>query len=430
MYPFTEQKPFSLLQNSEGKYLPGVFAVNIQKKLKDNILFKEFTGEEFATFVHEYIHFLQDISTQTGIIYLRFYSELLHLYLYVAEKSDVIELPIDLVTCNVENAFEQYELLSFYSGCDKHLKINHIDKIDIENEELLTELFVEHPKLQGQPMPQVAIYHDNYEQPYYFGGCCVRESMAYLIEHLAFKAEKRIRELPYNACEMICEVVCPSLLEQPTMLVALCELSLMHCNSGVEFYCLVKHIADKNLRFHNVYELKKYFTRRLIFLFDSYKNAYDSLGDKINVLYPLFLEQTKRINEQVKLYLKNGFDKRMSGHLFITDILLCKNPCHLIGNYICNIGLPMLIDCEGNIFCNGNLEYMPVPMAVLEFFTHPINGCGLIHFGVLCSLSKDKEICMHKPWMQCYEKELCPFAVFLRCYNIDRKTFKIKQNFA
>lgn len=258
---------------NEGEYLPGIFVIKVKKILEDNISCAVFTETEVATLIHEYVHFLQDISTQTGIIYFNFYSELLLLYLNVAKNAKEVELPIKLDACGVKNASEQSELLSLYIGNDDHYKIHHINKIVVENEELLAEAFADNPALQGKPLQQVAIYYDNKDTPYYFGGSCVRESMAYLIEHLAFGAELRRNEFPYNACEMVCEKVCPSLLKNPYLIVALCEFSLMHCNSGFEFYYLVKYIEQYNLSFKDVEELKLFFRKRLNFLFVDKENA-------------------------------------------------------------------------------------------------------------------------------------------------------------
>ena len=114
---------------NEGEYLPGIFVIKVKKILEDNISCAVFTETEVATLIHEYVHFLQDISTQTGIIYFNFYSELLLLYLNVAKNAKEVELPIKLDACGVKNASEQSELLSLYIGNDDHYKIHHINKI-------------------------------------------------------------------------------------------------------------------------------------------------------------------------------------------------------------------------------------------------------------------------------------------------------------
>lgn len=383
-----------------------------------------FTAAEISTLVHEYVHFLQDISTQTGIIYFRFYAELLHLYIYLGQKNDVFELPVDLEKCGVENGFEQSELLSMYLGSEEHVKIHHIDKIVTENEELLEELFDQNIYLKDKPIQQVVIYYDdNKDKCYYFGGCCVRESMAYLIERTAFGCEERKHELPYNACEMICEKLCPELLGQPALIVALCEMALMHCHSGLEFYCLIKHIADNQLNFKNITQLRDYFSEKIDFLYVDYCNDLHNIDNNIDFLFPIDFPYMRKVNEQVKLFLKRGHDRRMQNHLFITDIMLRKKPLFLICKYIYKIAMPLMVDCKSEIYGVTDLQYMPVPMAVLEFLTHPESGCGLRRFGIKCGLSNFEEhICRTQPWLQCtYKNELCPFAAYLRYYKLDDK---------
>lgn len=49
-----------------GDYVPGFFKISIDKMLFEGITWNDFNSEEKATLVHEYVHFLQDISTTRG----------------------------------------------------------------------------------------------------------------------------------------------------------------------------------------------------------------------------------------------------------------------------------------------------------------------------------------------------------------------------
>lgn len=413
----------------KGEYFLGVFLVRFQKELQENIPCATFTKAEISTLIHEYVHFLQDISTQTGLIYFRFYAELLHLYVYLGQKNHKLELPIDLENCGVENGFEQYELLALYTGSEEHLKIHHINKILAEKEELLEEIFSHNDSLKDKPIQQMAIYYDdNEDKRYYFGGCCVRESMAYLIERLAFDGEIREHEFPYNACEMVCEKLCPELLKRPELIVAICELSLMHYHSGLEFCYLVKHISEEKLKFKNVTELYNYFYGKIDFLYTNYNNAIADIDAHINFLFSKDLQYMRKVNESVKSFFNRGYELRNQNRLFITDVLLCENFMDFVNKYIKKIAMPLLVDSKGAMYSEADLQYIPVPMAVLEFFAHPEYGCCLRRFGIKCdSCNFDEHVCFKKPWLQCkHKQELCPFAAYLRHYKLDDVTFIIK----
>ena len=92
-------------------------------ELDEGFSINQFTKEELATFVHEYIHFLQNITTTYGVVY--FNDNSLFIQLFVAEAykyEQVIPFPILEENCGVENAYEEMELRSFYLGNSEHKK--------------------------------------------------------------------------------------------------------------------------------------------------------------------------------------------------------------------------------------------------------------------------------------------------------------------
>lgn len=58
-----------LLSKEYGAYIKDFFVINLGMKLEEGISLDKFTKEELATFVHEYIHFLQNITTTHGASY-------------------------------------------------------------------------------------------------------------------------------------------------------------------------------------------------------------------------------------------------------------------------------------------------------------------------------------------------------------------------
>lgn len=59
--------------------------------------------------------------------------------------------------------------------------------------------------------------------------------MVYIIEHEVFGAKERKNEFPYNLCEIICEELYSDVLGEKSILVAMCELSLIHYHGGDMF---------------------------------------------------------------------------------------------------------------------------------------------------------------------------------------------------
>ena len=74
-----KRKEFDLRQIEEGAYYPGVFMIKLKKILHEDVQYDDFDDEDWQTFIHEYVHFLQDISTGHGYLYFFFKSQLLTL---------------------------------------------------------------------------------------------------------------------------------------------------------------------------------------------------------------------------------------------------------------------------------------------------------------------------------------------------------------
>ena len=132
-----KSKLFDFGKIVEGVYYPGTFLIGISKKFFDGMKYSDFTQDEMATFVHEYIHFLQDISTVAGGMNYNHKAKLLQLHFSMFQKNAVVNLPVDLENCGVDNAYAQTELLSFYEGDALEKKIHHINKVTCEKEELM-----------------------------------------------------------------------------------------------------------------------------------------------------------------------------------------------------------------------------------------------------------------------------------------------------
>ncbi len=135
-----ENMLFDIGKIVEGKYYPGTFLVGLSKEFFDGMKYCDFTDAEMATFVHEYIHFLQDISTVVGAMNYNHKAKLLQLHFSLFQNNSVVKLPVDLENCGVENAYAQTELLSFYEGGALEKKIHHINKVTCEKEELMMEI--------------------------------------------------------------------------------------------------------------------------------------------------------------------------------------------------------------------------------------------------------------------------------------------------
>ncbi len=70
----------NILRKDYGEYVKGFFQINLNIKLENEFRIDKLDTEDFATLVHEYVHFLQNISTTQGVAYFNDISKLIQSY--------------------------------------------------------------------------------------------------------------------------------------------------------------------------------------------------------------------------------------------------------------------------------------------------------------------------------------------------------------
>lgn len=406
-----------------GEYIPGFFKITISKELFEGIDWGNFTKEELATLVHEYVHFIQDISTTKGIRNFIYVSKILQLNFWYAHNNgcDILQLPINIEEIDESGAYIEGELQSFYNGNNEHIKVHHIIKVCREPEPLISELIED-----THPLHAINVYYDEKGYPYTFGADSISESMAYLVESERFGAEKRENEFPYNLCEMICEKIYPELLKKKFILVAMCELSLMHYHSGEMFWRILEKIKNDKLSFQSVTEFEKYFFRKTSFLYTDYCSDFESAIECIDFLYPKSVYRFKNINKRVKSFLNKGKDLRLKQKLFISELVENDNSIRTVNNWMNYFGIPLICDKNFNIFGSesDDMSLMLTPIVLYNFFCRrDSNKCDMEPF---CTAQKYERfnylICRNKPWDQVKNNELCPFGLYWHKYSLEGKS--------
>lgn len=401
-----------------GEYIPGFFKLVISKELFDGITWGDFTQEELATLIHEYVHFLQDISTTRGISNFVYVSKILQLnFAQAYECSEIIQLPFEIEKVGGVEAYGESELQSFYSGSNNQIKIHHINKICREEEGLLNEI------VNGERMYAINVYYDDKDNPYIFGSDSVAESMAYIIEHELFGTEERRNEFPYNLCEIICKEMYPNVLQQKAILIAMCELSLMHYHSGDMFWHILKEMKNNNLNFQSVSEFEDYFFEKTCFLYKNYCNDIKDAIECIDFLYPKSIDFFEEINKLLNAFLKKGKQKRLEKKFFIAKLLESNNPVVMVNSWMNYFGMPLICDENFNVYASDNISLILAPLALYNFFgSRNSNKCDMFPF---CESQKLKNfnhiICKNNPWHQVNNKDLCPFGVYWHMYSLEGK---------
>lgn len=402
--------------SNEGKYIPAFFQILLDFSIDDFKNDKNFSSEKYATFVHEYIHFLQDITTASGISRMIFIHKTLQAYLCeAASYSNKIPYIIDLD--HIDNYIKEKELESYYNGYDIHKKIHHIDKISCEKYEFNDILEIDDIQYV------INIYHNGNDEPYVFGRDCIIESMAYLIEK-RYGAMSRKNEFPYNSCEAICESLYPELLKYPAVLVAMCELSLMHYNSGLEFYMILMDMKKNNNIYSRVDEFEREYVCRCDFLWENYYEKLQEFIETINYLYPknsvIFGECNTLLNNMLEVAKEMRVNPITGdGRLFISRIM--ESP-ELMEKYKSKLYYVLIIDKKNDIRGLSGFQNMMIPYAILRIFSDSKKSCALYKYCLNSNSKFVDDLCLKEPWKKSNGRnDLCPFAAFWHMFSLDEK---------
>ncbi|MCI6465181.1 MAG: hypothetical protein MSA90_06910 [Faecalicatena sp.] len=410
-----------LLREDYGEYVLGFFVISLDMQLSEDIFQSGFTREDFATFVHEYIHFLQNITTTYGVVYFNDNSKIIQLFISESYKHDErIPYPLIVDESGVENVIEEMELRSFYYGNCEQKRIHHINEVKVEKDEII-ELVI-----PGGNLESVNIYYDDKEYPYCFGAACIQESMAYLIESEKFYGIKRTNELPYNSCELVCQKLCPDLEGRKDIIVALAELSLMHYHSGKMFVELLEYIKVKEKKFKNTIEVAEYFKEKIPHLFDNYERAYRETKDSIDFLYPSETPFVS-VNDWLNEMMIKGFHFRNEYCNLISRMM--DFPTTYVKEYFEELvklfEMPALSDKNCDIYSgNCDLSLALVPIAVYNEYMGKDKQCYLYEHCKKSKVSVFGDNCKNAPWLQSLQERLCPFGLFWSYYSLDGKSIE------
>ena len=252
IYPYLTRFTQILLNEIERKpELDGV-KKTIENKACQYIQPYKDAKENIATFMHEYIHYLQDITTMAGISCLKLYSNLIQEALHKLGNTPNLVITCPISTEENDKMSQIRFLLDFFTCANskkKFKRLHHIDGIELQDEILFTLLNEENPDIFHsdliKTMHDVVVYANDETEKYDFGASIISESMAYLFERIVFDSNERINEYPYNICEMIIDKYCPTIAKNKIIALAICELSLMHCHSGEMFYEIINEIISQ-----------------------------------------------------------------------------------------------------------------------------------------------------------------------------------------
>lgn len=408
-----------------GEYIQGFLIMKLNINCSDlHLDFNTLPREDQGTYVHEFIHFLQEISTTSGISRITYEHKLLQGCLALGKVGELKEVDLN----SIEGTEDTTEIYNYYDGDSIHKKINpkYITIVEEEYEylEMLSDSISDDAK---RVLSEKVIYlkYENYDGiKFMFGRYAIMESMAYLIESNLIKVTKKEREYPYNACEIMCQKIYPELKGYVNIIVAMCELSLMHYNSGVFFYHLLQDMKKNKRIFYSITEFWTYYKTKVDHLWKNYNKERKELLEVTRELYRKNSSVSAEVNHKI-VGLLQSTKKRRKYHrkkcpLFISMIM---DNVKLCAEYF-RVFKPMILTNDEAIYSITETRAdicMYGAYAVRNLYTTSDGKALKCCMYNACKASNNPlldDSCLTNPLMQAHKEErLCVVGAFLYMYS-------------
>lgn len=186
-----------------GYYVPSFFEMHIDT-FHDDLTITSLSPADRCILFHEYIHFLQDITTYYGLSAIYAHGEYIRgvvTRIYKAQKPSFI-VPFEIFDNN-DNVLLNRQLANLTQGDDTTISNLKIAKIEESEDEITI------PNKYMDRIPSIILYTD--DSMMIFGAIAIMENMAYLFERLCEPSHyKKSPDYPYRAAELVADYFVPN----------------------------------------------------------------------------------------------------------------------------------------------------------------------------------------------------------------------------
>lgn len=410
------------LFSDEGSHMPAFLIIELSKSIDiDN--FENNPDELKGTFIHEYCHYLQNVSTTYG--YFNFSCYMRDFLYRISDEKDTIEKEVRDYYKDFNNLYRGDTKLD-RSDTKKEDDIFLIGGIKVVGDEIVEEMYPD-----SNIKKVIVKYNQRHEtyKEFRFGSYCIAESMAYLVEKRLYKIQEKKNEFPYNVCEEICRHEYAVFADNDIWIMALCELSLLELNAGFFFVNALRIMKEKNFIPETVKDIESFIDEYFDIGFRGDKNIVEAL---LSEVYPECNVDFSSIRTWILTRFELGSECREISKCFIS-LSLCSEDIHVrysIWNILLEeFGCPVLIDANGNriegAYLGGkevDIGYMLAPMAIDKLLDH--NGLfiqGPCPLELVCHNTDNpsySEECLVDPRKNTDIIGLCPVKGFWRMYRL------------
>lgn len=418
-----------------GFYVPGVFHLELvtHEQLTDfnRLAANAVSAELISTFLHEYIHFLQDVTSTQGLLNFINYVEYLKNANQQVRDSTQAEFKTPI---KISNAFEHRTneklLTIYYGGRDDAESISYS-----HYEEIKMDLTTNGSKTISVPKYRIH-YFDNRAQSKnvcHFGSLHIKEYMAHAVQK-AFSPNRNHFDIPYVLVELIIKKEHPPLSVDASFMLAVCDAVLMHYHPAHLFFDVLKRMKQDKWVPENVESVYG-------FVFDGLRLSWEDQAETIGSLHRKTASsamESFRDALKADIYRENvqwfehvvteALDLRMKHQGFFGKLVDSPGNFSLLFQHIIDgLGIPFMTNAVGHGYFLAPVKlkalniqpYFPKVFQAIRKTYMGEEGCLLHSY---CETRPDKKVtngdCLKRPWERVNLPELCPYAQIWKTWGL------------
>lgn len=433
-----------------GSYMPSFFYIDLDFEFyKASSTIYNLNERDFSIFVHEYIHFLQDISSYALMNNSYVYSEYIHAAVNYIRTLPIGEFDVPLkLPFNYGNVELNQFVNNACMGSNDTVDIVVCNRIDTKRvkvpyrNNIVKELF----------LPYIV---SNHKRNLYFGTYAIMESMAYLMEKRMSKGHLPVPDYPYMAVQMIINERYPEFGRNDLNIIALCDISLQYSNPGwffIRFINMMKEICYLPSNPRDLYSIVKQFPISQMGIKTCFEYGIINMASMLIERLKLYLKgsQYSGFHEIINKYFGFGLRNRIQNKTFMLDLASAGygKDNTVFFKTLNELGSPIIRDKYGDFYqipyMNDNSDmFLSTFPAIEQIFKCLSKGSDICEMIDMCEHTKQhareifgdsyadyipeiNENCYDKPWCKINEEKLCPYALLWKHWGLSNYIPRIK----
>jgi hypothetical protein len=403
-------------------YIPGFFWIELDTAKELNDIFK--TDFEHL-FFHEYLHFLQDITTTYG------YANSSHILNLIKAFYQAIKMSQQLHDYDLKIPFNYSN--DYYREINARLFRTYLQYYDKQNNRfdkfVINECTPIIENINGFKV-QTFIFKFNGDKEIRLGAHAFFESISHLLQKECYKIKDTCVYMPYDLPEKIAENY-SVIFQNKAYLIDLCEYSLMFFNPCEVFMNILTGIKNDNYIPKNTDELYGYMKYQVNFENESVEAFLEKEKEELisNINGVFVSELYCGFKKWLVSIVESGYNLKIEKKLIFSKIL-SYNPTDFLRDTIIKIGMPPTFNQDGKMFIRNSVfdidAWVYLAKATYSVFETIMAGktdCMLKEACLISNELRDKKIhitddCDNMPWKKINEEELCPYCAVWKTFGL------------